>query len=257
VSFSLSNKPALQYSIIIVAYNNGDEILPCLNSLAKNAAHDRVLQIIIIDNASADGTQASIRAFQNRSHAIMEILSLFNRANRGFTAALNQGIRFAKAPFVLFLNPDTVLPENMLDTLRKILDNHSEAGVVAPQLRNADDSVQPSCRRFPQHRDVLFMVIGLAQLFKRSRFFNGWKMGDFGHRQSRYVDQPQGACLFTTKQILERVGEWDERFPMFLSDVDWCRRVADAGYKIRFTTGISVIHHQGKSVFSRRADMIL
>ena len=129
---------------------------------------------------------------------------------------------------MLFLNPDTILPPNCLTALLPALYADPGTGVVAPQLRFPPASsgfIQPSCRRFPTYWDLFCAFTGLTMLFPRSRFFNGWKMGDFDHRSPREVDQPQGACLLARPEVATQLGAWDERFPLFFSDVDWCRRV--------------------------------
>lgn len=245
------------YAIIIVTYNSGGDILPCLQALCR-AAPAKAAHLIVVDNASTDDTLPKLEFFRQAAGNHFDAMQVVeNRANRGFTAALNQGLRLARAPYLLLLNPDTVLSDAALPRLQTSLQQQSGAGIVAPQLRNSDGSVQPSCRRFPTHLDVLWITAGLAALLPRSRRFNRWKMGDFDHRQSRDVDQPQGACLFTSRKIFERIGPWDEAFPMFFSDVDWCYRVCQAGYRIWFDAGISVVHHQGRSVFQRRPAMIL
>ncbi|MFQ5627171.1 MAG: glycosyltransferase family 2 protein [bacterium] len=251
----LSNKNSPHISVIIVTYNNADEIVRCLESLPQNTAKCR-LQIIIIDNASTDGTQSKLRAFQQSQLFDFELHIVLNTVNKGFTAAINQGIALASAPYILFLNPDTVVPQNALSTLVVCCQYDDRIGVVAPQLRNADGSVQASCRRFPRHRDVFFNVFGLAILFRKSRYFDGWKMGDFDHTQKCFVDQPQGAFLLSKREVIEKVGLLDEGFKMFFSDVDWCRRVVQAGYKILFTPEVHVIHHKGKSIIPNRPEMI-
>jgi GT2 family glycosyltransferase len=256
VSSSLSNNPTLKFSIIIVTHNSDDEILPCLQALGQSSnAHQ--CEIIVIDNASADSTKKSLSAFQHSTQSFAEFHAIYNQNNRGFTAALNQGIAIATAPFVLLLNPDTLIYPETLTKLELFLHDDSSIGIVAPQLKNSDGSVQPSCRRFPRHRDVVFTVFGLAAIFRKNSFFNGWRMGDFDHQYERFVDQPQGACLLTRSETVKKVGGWDEQFPMFFSDVDWCRRVIRAGYKILFTPEVHIIHHQGKSVLPNRAAMVL
>lgn len=256
MSSSLSNNPILEYSIIIVTHNNDDDILPCLQALGQSTTA-RQCEIIVIDNASTDSTKKSLSAFQHSIPSFAEFHIILNDTNKGFTAALNQGLRNAKAPYILFLNPDTLIPPEGLANLVIFLQNDLSIGIVAPQLKNSNGSVQNSCRRFPRHRDVIFTVFGLAAIFKRSNYLNGWRMGDFNHKYERFVDQPQGACLLTKKEVIKKVGEWDEQFPMFFSDVDWCRRVIGAGYRIFYTPKVHIIHHQGKSVLPNRAAMVL
>ena len=258
--------------VIIVTYQSADHIGACLASLPQAGAGKK-LTIAVIDNASTDGTPElvahSMRLLpEPRVHCSL----LRHRENLGFTRALNQGLKQRPAgAAVLFLNPDTLLPPNSLAALVQKLYADDHTGVVAPQLRfllpasrqpSSGDSdigqsdsgeeaaqiIQPSCRRFPTYWDLLCEFTGLALLLPRSRCCNRWKMGDFDHRSAREVDQPQGAFLLARSEVVAQTGLWDERFPLFFSDVDWCRRVWQAGMKIRFEPEIFIWHAQGASV---------
>ena len=254
-ALSQPRHPTPDISVVIVTYQNSGEIERSLQSLLR--ASCRTLQILIADNASDDGTRevlARVAQSAGASTAAMEVKSLDR--NLGFTRALNSLIPRINGEFVLFLNPDTEWPLAGLDRLLGLLQAAPEVGVVAPQLINADGSVQPSCRRFPRLRDVWFEISGLSALFPQSASFSGWKMGDFDHATARDVDQPQGACLLARRATVEAVGLWDESFPMFFSDVDWCRRVWKSGWRIRFEPEVKVLHHRGASVRKRRAAMI-
>lgn len=252
----MSNDAEIEYSVIIVTFNNQDEIGPCLESLLIELGNSR-FQIIVIDNHSGDSTRSISRGvWQEKCPQVGEFELHANDTNEGFTKALNQGLKKSKGKCVLALNPDTEVQPGSVGHLRKVLEQEKNVGIVAPQLRNPDGSVQASCRRFPGYRDVLFETLGLSYLFGKSRFFNHWKMGEFDHQNRRSVDQPQGACLMFKRQLLDRLGYWDETFPMFFSDVDWCRRVKAAGYDIIFEPAARVIHRRGASIVKDRSRMI-
>lgn len=241
------------FSIVIVTYNNQNEIGRCLDSVLSHTENQST-QIVIVDNHSSDLTVGLIK--EEYGDTKPPILLIDNPSNWGFTKALNQGLRRCEGRYILVLNPDTEITTGCLDELQAALERDGQAAVVAPQLLNPDGSVQASCRRFPRYRDVLFELSGLSYLFPGTRLFGGWKMGDFDHLVQRYVEQPQGACLFFKKERLDDVGLWDEQFPMFFSDVDWCHRVRDLGWKILFFPGAHVFHDKGKSVMRNRAQMI-
>ncbi len=249
------NTPS-KISVVIVTYQSAAEIKECLESLLQASIFP--LQILIADNASTDGTQALLKNILTDFKTHKLTLELFLQTeNLGFTRALNILLTRADGDMTLFLNPDTSgWPLGGLDRLVQHLLGSPSIGVVAPQLIHEDGKIQPSCRRFPKHRDLFFEMTGLSKLFSKSALFNGWKMGDFDHATARDVDQPQGACLLARREVIEQVGLWDEKFPMFFSDVDWCRRVWEAGWRIQFVPEIKVIHHQGVSVHKRRAAMI-
>jgi hypothetical protein len=250
-------------AIIIVTFQNAGEIARCLQSLAP-AEPERQVYLFLIDNASTDGTREIIReTIAGLPKPRFEIEFILNEKNFGFTVAVNQGLAryFAMCAKhgspVLFLNPDTVLPANSLSLLLKELYAMLDTGVVAPQLVYEDRRIQPSCRRFPAHWDLFCELAGLSRLFPNSRRWNRWKMGDFDHRTAAEVDQPQGACLLARPEVAAQAGFWDEHFPIFFSDVDWCKRVRQAGWKIRFEPSVPIIHAQGVSVQQVRAAAIL
>jgi GT2 family glycosyltransferase len=248
--------PPDEIFIVIVTYQSADHIQACLDSLPL-ASGDKRLSVLVVDNASTDGTPAMLaERAQVSPHVRVNCSVILNRKNLGFTRALNQGVRQRPAgAAVLFLNPDTVLPPDCLNALLQELYAGERTGVIAPQLRfppaSAHD-IQPSCRRFPTYWDLFCEFAGLSLLFPRSRCCNAWKMGDFDHRSPRDVDQPQGAFLLARAEVVAQVGAWDERFPLFFSDVDWCRRVWAAGWRIRFAPQIFVSHALGASVRRRK-----
>lgn len=254
-SVKATTAPA-KISVILVTYQSAAEIKECLESLLR--ASSLPLQILIADNASTDGTQALLKKILVDLKSENRAFELFLQTeNLGFTRALNILLGRADGDMTLFLNPDTSgWPLGGLDRLAQHLLDSPSIGVVAPQLMHEDGEIQPSCRRFPKYRDLFFEMTGLSKLFSKSALLNGWKMGDFDHATARDVDQPQGACLLARREVIERGGLWDEKFPMFFSDVDWCRRVWDAGWRIRFVPEVKVVHHQGVSVHKRRAAMI-
>lgn len=245
---SKPSKPAV--SIVIVTFDSRSEIGPCLDSISPSLDSDRC-EAIIIDNASSDGTvEISRRRHQNLS--LIE-----NATNVGFTRAVNQGIDAAHADVIYILNPDTELAENSIRVLREKLLSDASIGAVAPQLRFPDGRIQHSCRRFPTHWNILTELSGISRLTRRSRLLNGWKMGDFDHEGEREVDQPAGAALMVRRDVLTELGGLDERFPMFFSDVDLCKRIKDSGWRILFWPEAKVTHKGGSTIFQRRPAMIV
>lgn len=246
-----------ELSVALVTFENEADIGACLSSLKSNIGPLEV-EVIVVDNASTDGTGRALDEWigQGVGEGGFRMQRLRNSENLGYTRAMNQALRRAHGKKILLLNPDTRIEPGSLQVLAAYLDAHPDVGVVAPQLLNADGTVQPSCRRFPRRRDLLIELTGLPRLFPRSPRWGRWKMADFDHDEQRDVDQPQGACLMTRAEVLEGVGLLDERFPMFFSDVDWCRRVWQAGWRIVFVPEAKVVHRKGASVYRHRASMI-
>ena len=245
----------IDISIIIVTYNHEKEIIKCLKSLFTSLSSSRS-QVIIVDNSSSDQTVANAQTLQHRFEPLHEFLIIKNSFNEGFTHAVNQGLIKSNGDYILNLNPDTELTPGIFPVLKKSLTINRNSGVVSPQFLNTNKTIQPSCRRFPRHRDLFYNSMGLNILFPKSKEFNYWKMGDFNFETQQKVEQPQGAFLLTHRTALEQVGLLDESFPMFFSDVDWCRRFINKGWDILFIPEVKIIHHQGSSVFKNRIKMI-
>lgn len=241
---------------VIVTFNNSDTIVPCLNSL-HGALKGHESCVVVIDNNSRDGTPETITHYMSQLQQFFHQFTLLqNEDNLGFTRAVNQGMLSVKGDYYLLLNPDVELQPDTVANLLNCLAKFPDAAAAAPQLCYADGTVQPSCRAFPRKLDVVFEATGLTRFFPRNRYINRWKMVDFDHTAGRYVQQPQGAFLLLKGEIVERIGLLDERFYMFFSDVDYCRRIIEAGAKIRFCPEAVAIHHKGHSVYKNRRKMI-
>ena len=179
-----------------------------------------------------------------------------NEKNEGFTKAVNQGVEIAGGAYIFILNPDTQLTEGSVERLMKTISSDNTIGLVAPQLRFPGGSIQYSCRRFPTFWNIFTEMTGLSRIFHRSKLFNGWKMGYFNHETERDADQPAGAALMVKKDLLDRLGGLDERFPMFFSDVDLCKRIKDMGKRIVFCSDAVVTHRGGSTTLGRRPGLI-
>lgn len=234
----------LQLSILVVTYNSSSTIQTCLESVLQGC-HDLKSEIIVVDNHSADDTTTILDEISSE-HA--ELRLKFNPTNRGFAVGNNQALEMARGRHILILNPDTILQPGVLKNLLNALERDDEIGAVAPQLQFPDGRVQKTCRRFPVHMDVIYNVFGLSTLFPGSRYFNGWKMGDFDHLSSRQVDQPAGAALLVRGELMRSLRGFDENFPMFFNDVDLCKRIKDAGYTIWYLPEYVIQHLGGVSV---------
>lgn len=245
----------INISTIIVTFNHENEIISCLNTLLNALASLRA-QIIVIDNHSQDQTLSNVHSVFKKYDDRNELQVIRNKVNLGFTKAVNQGLTKISGEYVLILNPDTELPPDIFPVLFNVFQNNKKCGIVSPQFRNSDGSLQPSCRRFPRHRDIIYTTFALNKLFPKSRKFNYWQMGDFDFQTQRKVHQPQGAFLLMHRAALEQVGFMDEKFPMFFSDVDWCRRFIKKGWEIIFLPDVKIIHQQGSSIFKSRLKMI-
>jgi len=228
-------------SIVLVNFNKGPLLLACLESVYKSAGTIS-LDVIVIDNDSSDGTGEILPTLYPEARLTL------NRRNVGFARATNQGLAAARGAYVLLLNPDTVVERGALETLVGYLRSHPEVGVVGPQMVGPDGAIQLSCRRFPGYATALFNRYSLlTRWFPRNRFSRGYLLSDWDHTETREVDWVSGACLMTRREVLERVGPLDEQFFLFNEDVDWCKRIREARWKVVYLPAARVVHHIGAS----------
>lgn len=242
-----------ELSIIIVTWNSENEISKCLTSIIENTKGLNY-EIVIVDNNSSDRTLNAIRKIsEEKFHRIKVIL---NNDNKGFTKACNQGILSSEGKNVLFLNPDTVVTGDSLNSLYNKLNSSGSIGAVAPKLLNEDNTIQKSCRTFPDYFDMFCEFSLLTYFFPDSKIFSRWKMNYFSHDEEMKVEQPMAAALMVKRKVLKEIGNFDERYLMFFNDVDICRKIYDKGYFIVFYPGSKIIHEKGVSIYKDRIRMI-
>jgi GT2 family glycosyltransferase len=229
---------------VIVSYNTRDLLRDCLRHLTGQ-------RVIVVDNASTDGSTAMIRA----EFPAVELIA--NPGNRGFAAACNQGLAASAEEFILILNPDTAVTATALTTLLDTMRSAPQAGACGPRIVNPDDSLQPSCRRFPTLGRLVMDEFGLGKLFPHSRLFGDYRMTWWAHDRRREVDQLMGAALLLRRAALDQVGVFDERFFMYYEEVDLCLRLHQRGWKILFVPDAIVTHHGGASARQALAAMTL
>jgi len=237
-------------SIIIVTWSSEEFIKNCLNSIF-NTQGSIDLEVILIDNASVDGTVKIIKEFEP------EVTLIPNRENLGYAKGNNQGIEVATGNYILLLNPDVVLKENTLKLVLDFMEEHEEIDGLGPQLLNPDGTIQPSCREFPDFSILLWEFTGLNYLFPKNRIFGRWRMGYFDFQSPTEVDQPMGSFLLLRREILQKVGMFDERFPIFFNDVDLCYRIKKSGGKLYFYPEAKAFHIKGGSTYKAKPKMIL
>jgi GT2 family glycosyltransferase len=237
-------------SVIVISFNGIEFIDNCLSTTIMSLANTSS-EVIVIDNASSDGTVELIK------NKYSQVRLLENKGNLGFARAVNQGFELAAGKYILILNQDTRIIGNAIPALADRLEREQTVGTIGPEFIGFDGRLQKSARAFPRYRDLLFEFTGLSYLFSGSRVFANWKMGWFDHLAEREVDQPMGAALMIRRELLEKIGGLDESFGIFFNDVDFCRRVREAGYVNLYYPEAVVAHFVGGSTRKRRAKMII
>jgi len=230
----------MKVSFIVIAYKSND-VLPVLLQSIGAQTGNLEKQIIIIDNYSADNCARIVQ--DSGLHSSLTI----NRDNRGYTAAVNQALADAVGDFVFLVNPDIRLHPDCAQQLTAALTTDSAVAAAAPQLLSPDGKIQPSVRSFPTLSTLIWEHTGLSRLFPHNRIFGRWKNRYFDHATRAQVAQPMASALMFRHEILARIGPWDEQFFIFFSDVDYCKRLADAGLKILFEPAARAEHRLGGS----------
>ena len=220
-------------SVIIVSYQSVAELSNCLASLRM---HVRDSEVIVVDNASTDGTVAMIR----RDHP--DVVVIANDSNAGFSRGNNQGIAIARGQYLLFLNPDTEVRPEAVDRLIEVLEQESGCVATGPRLINPDGSVWRECaRRLPTLWTELCWMLRLDVRFPRSRLF-AWKYyAPWDRLTDRVIEGLVGAAMVCRRSDLDRIGGFDESVPLFLDDIDLCCRLSTLGY-LRYVTNAHVMH---------------
>lgn len=231
----------IDVSVVIVTYNSRDDIGPCLRSIEQKT-HGIEYETIVVDNASLDGSADIVRREYPRARAIAR------RTNIGLSGAINEGVAASNGQCVMALNPDARLRDDVLSTLATYLREHDDVGVVAPKILDDDGTLQLSCRAFPSHATAIFSRYSLAtRLFPRNRYSRDYLMSDFSHESVRDVDWVSGAAMMFSRRVFDDAGGWDAGFFMFNEDVDFCRRVHDAGLRVVYNPDVAVYHRIGVS----------
>ena len=227
-------------SYLLVAYKSNDVIGDAIKSIQLQAGEFE-REIIIIDNFASENCHDVVIALAPDANVII------NSHNDGFTRGVNQATSLATGEYLFYLNPDVQLSPDCTRLLINELESDSQLAAAAPQLLNQDGSVQTSVRNFPTFATLIYEHFGLARLFPRSHSFGRWKNRYFDHQSRTFVAQPMASAFLVRHDILDRIGAWDERFFIFFSDVDICRRIYDAGCRIMFAPNAKAHHGLGGS----------
>ncbi len=234
-------------SIIILSYNVKELLLNCLESVYRNA--DINWQVIVVDNASLDDSVEEVR----KHFPQVELIK--NKENLGFAAGNNIGVKYAKAPIILFLNPDTVIVGNAIGKTLEVLLSNPDYGAITCKVELPDGKLDYSCHRgFPTPWNSLMYFTGFAKLFPRSSFFSGYSATYLDVNKPHEIDSATGAFLMVRKIAGDQIGWWDKDYFWNGEDIEFCfslkekARLQDGqGWKIYFYPDEKIIHFKGSS----------
>ena len=237
----MKNRDKPQVDVLFVNYNSTDHLLRCLASL-YDASRGMTIHVWVQDNASRDNVDRVKTLFP-------EVRLIRNESNLGFARAVNRSLLQGSAPYILILNPDTIVGPGFFEPLLEYMGTHHDVGMIGPRILDTDQTVQGSARAFP---NLLTALFGRRSIL--TRFFPDNPITRENILTSKSdgftpmaVDWVSGACMLVRRKTVEHVGPMDVRFFMYWEDADWCRRIWQNGWKVVYFPRSSVIHFAGVS----------
>jgi len=232
-------------SIVIISFNTIEMTRNCLRSVFDNLGALSA-QIIVVDNNSADQSAQMVK----EEFPTVELIE--NAKNKGFAAANNQAFAITKSGLILLLNSDTLILGNTLQNSVNYMKQHPDVGAFGCRVLNGDKTVQRTCSQFPTHLNLGLMLFGLDRL-PFPKFFGKYQFRHWNRDSERDVDVVSGCYLLTRQTVLDTVGMLDEDFFFFGEETEWCKRIYDGGWKVRFAPVGEIIHFGGGSVKSLKS----
>jgi GT2 family glycosyltransferase len=228
--------------VIVVSYNSRDELRACVEPLAGVGD----ISVIVVDSKSSDGCLETI--------ADLPVTTIPLDINRGFGYGCNVGWRAGSAPHVLFLNPDGTIEPPELERLVAVFDEMPDAGLVAPRIVEPDGTLDHSLRQFPRLRTTYAQALFMHRLFPHARWTDEVIRDPGAYEIAGRAEWVSGACMLLPRDVLERLGGFDDDFFLYSEDIDICRRVHDLGLQVRYEPAVAAVHEGGAS--APRADLL-
>jgi len=228
--------------IIIINHNSHEYLYDCLSSIDCNK-NGLKTTVSVIDNGSNDRIDFIRNCFPTAN-------IIHHKENLGYSKAINNFLKITYAPYIVLLNPDTfVLSDGFLEVIAAYMEKQPNIGILGPRVLDPDGSIQGSARSFPGWHSLLFGRKSLlTRLLPNCRFtYRNILTNNAPARDSIDVDWISGACMVVRREALRDVGLLDERFFLYWEDVDWCKRMWSAGWKVKYYPLVSLIHYVGGS----------
>lgn len=240
-------KGKINLSLIILSYNTRDLLRNCLVSVKKAEKNNFKMEFIVVDNVSVDKSAAMVK----REFPWVKLIA--SPRNLGFSGGNNLGLKPASGRYILFLNSDTEIAPDALVKMVKFMDQDPKIGASTPKTMLFSGGMDPDCHRgFPTPWASISYFLGLERLFPKSKIFGQYHKFYLDLNQPHEIDAGFGTFMFVRKEILDKVGKWDESYFFYGEDLDLFYRIKEAGWKVMFYPEPLVIHHKGASSGLRR-----
>jgi GT2 family glycosyltransferase len=240
----------LQLSIIIVNYNVKYFLEQCLCSVIK-AVKNIDAEIFVVDNNSSDGSKEFF------THRFPQVKFSWKKENVGFAKANNEALQLATGERILFLNPDTIIPEDCFEKCLAFFSTAKNIGALGVRMIDGSGSYLPESKRgFPSLFTSACKMCGLTKLFPHSKLFANYYLGHLSENEINQVDVLSGAFMMADKKLLDKEGSFDEIFFMYAEDIDLSYRIQKAGYKNYYFPETTIIHFKGESTQKKSVQYI-
>ncbi|MCK5076863.1 MAG: glycosyltransferase family 2 protein, partial [Calditrichia bacterium] len=239
----------MDISIIIVSYNVKYLLAGLLHSLQQALQQKISYEIIVVDNNSTDNTPEYI------SGKALNLTIIKNKENLGFAAANNQGIAVAKGKYILLINPDTLVEEDIFEKLIAFLEKHPQYGGVTAKMLNPDGSFAIDCRHgIPSPRDAFYKAMGMTKIFPNSKHFSYYNQTFLEENDENDIPAFSGAFMLLREKTVNEVGLLDDSFFMYCEDIDYCCRLNKKKWRIRYLPTVRLLHFKGESTKEKNYD---
>ena len=228
--------------IVITTFNVKDLLLDCLKSVFDTKGKGDAWNVIVIDNASTDGTADAVeKNFPN-------VKLITSKENLGFAKANNLARKFANAKNVLFLNPDTKITDKVIQKTLKILEDKKDIAAVGCRVILPNGKIDYSCHRgLPTIWNTFSYWSGLSKLLPKSKFFAGYTATYLDYRKSSEIDCISGTYLMIRRPVLDKINWWDEDYFWNGEDIEMCYQIKKLGMKIWYDASSEIVHFKGSS----------
>ena len=225
-----------QLSFVIVEYHGLDDVRNAINSIRRHVT-GLDYDIIVASNSEYDQARLS-----EICQSFEDIRFASTGANEGYAAGVNYGVAHSEGDYVFLFNPDAELVSGGFDQLVDYMEDNPSVAILGPRVTDDADVVQPSCRRFPKWYTFLLVRSFLRRFFFSRREQARYLMEDFERSSTRQVDWVSGGALLIRRSAAESIGGMDDRYFLYMEDVDWCKRARDAGWQVVYNPSVTIKH---------------
>jgi len=230
-----------ELTIAINGYRSPELLRLCLRSIQSTLEHVSIdYEILVTDSATEEDTEMLMR------EEFPTVAFFPFTENVGFKTMVNTSLKQAHGTYIFLINSDIILTEGAVESMLTYMKAHADVGILSPKQLNFNGTLQPSCFRFYRPITIVYRRTWLGKLVFAKRHLFLFVMAEYDKQEPKSVDWVMGSAMLVTREAVQRVGLMDQRFFMYMEDVDWCRRFWEQGLKVVYYPQACVYHYHGK-----------